>query len=75
MQRWKHRPDGANWGEFGPDDELGRANLIQEAQVLKGAREIRTGKMFCPFVAAGPARRQGAEPTAPSAAAQPYQAR
>lgn len=47
MQRWKHRPDGANWGEFGPDDELGRANLIQEAQVLKGAREIRTGKTFC----------------------------
>ena len=37
MQRWKHRPEGSNWGDFGPDDQLGRLNLITEEQVLKGA--------------------------------------
>ena len=47
MQRWKQRPEGSNWGDFGPDDQLGRLNLIQEAQVLYGAREIRAGKTFC----------------------------
>ena len=47
MQRWKHRPEGSNWGDFGPDDQLGRLNLITEEQVLKGAREIRAGKTFC----------------------------
>ncbi|KAG0777226.1 hypothetical protein G6F22_012020 [Rhizopus arrhizus] len=45
--RWKHRPEGSNWGDFGPDDQLGRLNLITEEQVLKGAREIRAGKTFC----------------------------
>ncbi|WP_454689403.1 cyclase family protein [Achromobacter aloeverae] len=47
MARWKQRPPGSNWGEFGPDDQLGRVNLIGEEQVLKGAREIRAGKTFC----------------------------
>ncbi len=47
MQRWTHRPEGSNWGDFGPDDQLGRLNLITEEQVLKGAREIRAGKTFC----------------------------
>ena len=22
--RWKHRPEGSTWGDFGPDDQLGR---------------------------------------------------
>ena len=22
--RWSNRPDGSNWGEFGPDDQRGR---------------------------------------------------
>lgn len=26
--RWKHRPEGSTWGDFGPDDELGRLNLV-----------------------------------------------
>jgi hypothetical protein len=26
-RRWKNLPDGANWGDLGPDDELGRLNL------------------------------------------------
>ena len=44
--RWKTRPDGANWGDFGVDDQLGRPNLIGPAQVLKGAAEIQEGLTF-----------------------------
>ncbi|OZI68058.1 cyclase family protein [Bordetella genomosp. 1] len=47
MQRWKVRPPGSNWGDFGPDDQLGRLNLITDEVVLRGAREIRAGKTFC----------------------------
>lgn len=47
MSRWKNRPEGSNWGEFGPDDELGRVNLLTPEQVLKGVREVREGKVFC----------------------------
>jgi hypothetical protein len=32
--RWKHRPQGSNWGEFGPDDQLGRLNLITPDKLL-----------------------------------------
>lgn len=45
--RWKHRPEGSNWGEFGADDQLGRLNLIDDACRLRAAREIRSGKSFC----------------------------
>jgi kynurenine formamidase len=47
MSRWKQRPPGSNWGDFGPDDQLGRLNLIGPEQVLKGAREIVAGRSFC----------------------------
>ena len=47
LPRYQQRPDGSNWGDFGPDDQLGHLNLITEEQVLKGAREIRAGKTFC----------------------------
>jgi hypothetical protein len=46
-QRWVSRPDGANWGDFGADDELGRLNLITPACVIRAAREIRAGLSFC----------------------------
>lgn len=45
--RWKNRPSGSNWGDFGPDDQLGRVNLITREQVLKGAAEVREGRSFC----------------------------
>lgn len=45
--RWKNRPEGSNWGDFGPDDQLGRVNLIGRDQVLKGAAEVKEGKSFC----------------------------
>jgi len=47
MKRWKQRPDGSNWGDFGDDDELGRINLLTPEKVLQGAREVQTGETFC----------------------------
>src|SRR5262249_17420968 len=46
-RRWKRRPDGSNWGEFGDDDQLGSLNYIDAAAVLRAAREIREGRPFC----------------------------
>ena len=45
--RWKNRPDGSNWGDFGPDDELGRLNLLTPEKVLQGVAEVRDGRSFC----------------------------
>lgn len=45
--RWRQRPPGSNWGDFGPDDQLGRANLIGPEQVRKGALEVREGVSLC----------------------------
>jgi len=45
--RWKNRPEGSNWGEFGPDDQLGRLNLLTTEQVKKGVAEVREGIPFC----------------------------
>jgi hypothetical protein len=44
--RWKNRPNGSNWGEFGIDDQLGRVNLINADCVVRGAREIVAGLSF-----------------------------
>ncbi len=45
--RWKFRPIGSNWGDWGENDQLGRLNLIGPEQVLKGIAEVKTGKTFC----------------------------
>lgn len=45
--RWKRRPEGSNWGEFGPDDQLGRLNLITPEKVREGLREATEGQVFC----------------------------
>ena len=34
--RWKHRPPGSNWGDFGPDDQHGRMNLLTPEKVKQG---------------------------------------
>ena len=47
MRRWKNRPDGSNWGEFGDDDQLGRLNLLTPERVRRAAAEIREGRTFC----------------------------
>jgi len=45
-QRWKHRPPGSNWGEFGPDDQRGRMNWVTPQKVLQGIREVKEGLTF-----------------------------
>jgi hypothetical protein len=45
--RWKRRPPGSNWGEFGPEDELGRLNLLTPQKVLQGIAEVKLGRSFC----------------------------
>jgi kynurenine formamidase len=45
--RWKQRPPGSNWGDFGPDDQCGRINLLTPEKVRQGVAEVREGKTFC----------------------------
>lgn len=47
MARWRNRPEGSTWGDFGPDDRLGRLNLVGPDQVRKGVAEVRDGITFC----------------------------
>lgn len=46
-QRWVQAPAGSHWGEFGPDDQRGRMNLVTPAQVLLGVAEVKAGRSFC----------------------------
>lgn len=46
-QRWKKRPEHSNWGDFGPDDEVGRLNLITPQRRLAAFREVTEGLAFC----------------------------
>ena len=45
--RWTQRPPGSTWGDFGPDDQRGRLNLVTRAKVLQGIAEVREGRSFC----------------------------
>jgi hypothetical protein len=46
MPRWKKRPEGSNWGDFGKDDQLGRLNLITPERRLGAIRKINEGVVF-----------------------------
>ncbi|MBI3708636.1 MAG: cyclase family protein [Proteobacteria bacterium] len=46
-KRWKQRPEGSNWGEFGDDDQLGRLNLLTPAKRRQGIAEAKEGLAFC----------------------------
>jgi len=46
MKRWTHRPEMSNWGDFGPDDQKGRLNLITPERRRAAAREVREGIAF-----------------------------
>src|ERR671936_507253 len=46
-QRWKKKPPGSSWGEFGPDDQRGRMNLVTRDKVLQGVAEAKEGITFC----------------------------
>jgi hypothetical protein len=45
--RWKVRPQGSNWGDFGPDDQVGRLNLITPERRLSAVAEVKEGRTFC----------------------------
>ena len=45
--RWTHRPPGSNWGDFGPDDQNGRLNLLTPEKVRQGIAEVKEGLTFC----------------------------
>jgi kynurenine formamidase len=45
--RWNQRPHGSTWGDFGPDDQRGRLNLLTPHKVLQGIAEVREGRTFC----------------------------
>jgi len=45
--RWSVRPEGSNWGDFGPDDQIGRLNLITPERRRAAALEVREGIVFC----------------------------
>ncbi len=45
--RWTRRPEGSTWGDWGPDDQLGRLNLLTPQKVLQGIAEVKTGRNFC----------------------------
>ncbi len=47
VPRWRRRPDGSNWGDFGPDDQLGRVNLLTPETLRQGVAEVREGIAFC----------------------------
>jgi kynurenine formamidase len=44
--RWKKRPEGSNWGDYGPDDQVGRMNELTPERRLAGIREVKEGKAF-----------------------------
>jgi kynurenine formamidase len=46
-KRWRNRPDGSNWGDFGADDQRGRLNLLTAEKVRQGVAEVRDGRSFC----------------------------
>lgn len=45
--RWRQRPPGSNWGDFGADDQRGRLNLITAEKVRQAAAEVCAGRTFC----------------------------
>ena len=45
--RWKNRPEGSTWGDWGPDDQLGRMNLLTPERVVRASKEIQVGERFC----------------------------
>lgn len=45
--RWTSKPDGATWGDFGPQDQIGRMNLLTPEKIHQGIAEVREGRTFC----------------------------
>ncbi len=47
QKRWRKRPEGSNWGDWGEDDKVGQLNLISNDVILEAVKEIKVGKRFC----------------------------
>ena len=45
--RWAQRPSDSNWGDWGPDDQVGRLNLLTPARVKRAVAEVHEGITFC----------------------------
>ncbi|HEU0150719.1 MAG TPA: hypothetical protein VFR21_28065, partial [Bradyrhizobium sp.] len=46
-RRWRQRPAGSNWGDFGDDDELGRLNHLTPDVRKRAMRYVQEGLTFC----------------------------
>ncbi len=46
-KRWVNRPEGSTWGDFGPDDQRGRINLLTPEKIKQGIVEVEHGIPFC----------------------------
>jgi hypothetical protein len=46
QERWVQRPPKSNWGDFGPDDQKGRMNLLTPERRLKVTKEVMHGLAF-----------------------------
>ena len=46
-KRWKNRPENSTWGDYGPDDQLGRMNELTAKKVKEGIAEVKEGMTFC----------------------------
>jgi kynurenine formamidase len=47
MKRWRQRPVGSNWGDFGEDDQTGRISLITPAVRKAALAHVTEGISFC----------------------------
>lgn len=45
-KRWTLRPEGSNWGDFGPDDQLGTLNYLGQTERLAAHQEVKEGQSF-----------------------------
>ena len=46
LPRWRQRPEGSTWGDFGVDDQIGRLNLITPERRRAAVAEVREGLAF-----------------------------
>jgi kynurenine formamidase len=46
-ERWKQRPDNSTWGDYGPDDQLGRMNELNAERLKQAVAEVKEGRTFC----------------------------
>ena len=44
--RWTNRPEGSTWGDWGPDDQLGRLNLLTPERRRRAAADVVEGIAF-----------------------------